>query len=82
MADNPQKEQDRPLPPPSIEARVKKVEYEHRELLKSNDLIATIHPVFPQYNILPPEVKLALLVLQDHKVEYKFAYTDKKGAAA
>lgn len=61
-----------------IEERIKLFEKDFEQGLTKYNLNWNIAANFPVYNILPPEVKLALIVLENHKVDYKLSYSDKK----
>lgn len=57
--------------------RIKQFEDEYSVLPKKYHLKVNITMKFPQYNILPDEVKLAILVLQRHGMEFGFNYEDR-----
>lgn len=61
-----------------IVERVKSFEKEFSNLLNKYNLDWNVVASFPVYNILPSEVKLALIVLEKHGVEYRLSYSDKK----
>lgn len=59
-----------------VQVRIKEFESEYAALPKKYRLKVNIIMKFPQYNILPDHVKLAILVLQKEGMEFGFNYTD------
>lgn len=60
-----------------LDERIKAFEKEFIALLDKYKLNWQITTFFPQYNILPPEITLAMTILSKHDIQYKFAYSDK-----
>lgn len=48
------------------------------KLLKDNNAKTSYEMVFPQYNVLPDEVKLAISVLSKHGMVIRFVIKQKK----
>jgi len=58
------------------EDRIKVFEKEFVELLAKNELEYIIMVDFPIYKILPPEVELAMKIINKHGVQYQLGYSD------
>ena len=71
-------EEKLPSPEQPIAERVKLYESEMKDLLIKYDLDVNIIPTFPQYNILPDHLKLALVVITKEGVQYRISYAEKK----
>lgn len=60
----------------NLKEKIEKYEKKLKELDKEFNLRPVVTIEFPQYKVLPNEVKLALAVLEEHK--YKFMLTYKE----
>lgn len=60
-----------------LQVRIKQFEADYAALPQKYRLKVNIAMKFPQYNILPEEVKLAIIVLQKNGMEFGFHYEDK-----
>ena len=61
-----------------FEKRIKEFRIKEEELKKEFGVGYTIDMSFPQYNILPEELELALLIIKRHNPKALLTYTDQK----
>lgn len=62
----------------NLENRIKLFETEFKTLLDKHNLSWSVSLDFPKYKVLPPEVKLSLVIIDKEGGEYKLAYLDKQ----
>jgi len=61
-----------------IKEKIRLFEQEYTELLEKYGLKMAIDMEFPQYQILPPKVELAIRVLLDEGLQYRTSFKEKK----
>lgn len=64
----------------TLEEKVKEFKKELDPLLKKHSLKIGAVPLFPQYNILPEEVQLALKILEKNSVQYHVGFQEVNNA--
>jgi hypothetical protein len=61
-----------------LKNKISLYEEDLKQLDEKYGLDRSISMEFPQYNIFPDELKLALLVVQSHKPTFMFRYKERK----
>jgi hypothetical protein len=61
-----------------LKNKISLYEEDLKQLDETYGLKKIISMEFPQYNIMPDELKLALLVVQGHRPTFMFKYSERK----
>ena len=57
---------------------LKKIDKDFQKLLDKHNAIVKINIVFPEYNVLPAEVQLALHVISKHTNKFVLSFVEEK----
>lgn len=61
-----------------LQSRVGLFEKEEAELLTKHQLTRDVNLDFPRYKEYPPDLQLALMVLNNHGGKFSFSYVDRE----